>query len=357
MRKQNFKQAFILRYYIYLIISIGMSMLPAAMTAQESLDSKKASLEHRIATKYRIIESGGKYGVYDTEIQQHVTEVDMDYLEYSHSAQPEEDMSFCYYYFERGLMYGKIGINMNDNSTMEIAKENPMYVASLDACTTIDSSMQEKCGDALQSCLQELDGSYGQIAVLDASSAHLLAWTAMQKDSTGFNKAPLLRKFCSNRILKPVTILNCAGLEDCNEVEAFEFEKGEPCSNAMEWASLFNYFYHAHHLMIPLMDGDSVYTNTKFVYPDSVLMKFRENTLRNAGLKDVAYMSLTDTKSYAGVYDQLLTSNGQTESSFVGCVPAIQPKYCICMIIYKDEADVIQKSSMEMFVKLLMKQL
>jgi hypothetical protein len=66
-----------------------------------------------------IVSKNGKYGIYDREKNDSVTAVDMDYIEYSHYFQPEDGMCFCYFYYEKGLKCGKIGINMNDNTKME----------------------------------------------------------------------------------------------------------------------------------------------------------------------------------------------------------------------------------------------
>lgn len=372
-----------------LILWAVLSLMACKLAAQEAVDSTKLALEKRIQAKYTIVESDGKLGIFDQEKQEPVTETDMDYIQYSHCAQPEEDMCFCYFYFERGYMHGKIGINMQDNSKMEISMENPAYVAKLDACTTIDSLTQQNCQDVLYHAMEQLDGSYGQVAILDAQTANLLGWVALQKDSTGWCKAPLLKEFCTNQVLKPIMtmkMLEDSGLTLLNPVDTlpksmtykqallsksdmhlqqlFErnpkgqilwelFAKGEPMSNALEWASLFNFIYHQPTYLIPTLEGDSVRIDTEITFEDQTRQAFREvavdiNKTGGAQAKDAP-----KGVSLAGFYDQLLTSQGHREWSFVGCIPAEKPSYCICMVVHSADQKIGSSSPIAPFVNRL----
>ena len=94
-------------------------------------EEEKARMDSLIQARYVIVSMNGKYGIYDREKNDSVTAVDMDYIEYSHYFQPEDSMCFCYFYYEKGLQCGKIGINMNDNTKMEAFADNPKYAVSM----------------------------------------------------------------------------------------------------------------------------------------------------------------------------------------------------------------------------------
>ena len=94
-------------------------------------EEDKARMDSLIQARYVIVSMNGKYGIYDREKNDSVTAVDMDYIEYSHYFQPEESMCFCYFYYEKGLQCGKIGINMNNNTKMEAFADKPKYAVSM----------------------------------------------------------------------------------------------------------------------------------------------------------------------------------------------------------------------------------
>ena len=94
-------------------------------------EEDKARMDSCLQARYVIVSMNGKYGIYDCEKNDSVTAVDMDYIEYSHYFQPEDSMCFCYFYYEKGLQCGKIGINMNDNTKMEAFADNPKYAVSM----------------------------------------------------------------------------------------------------------------------------------------------------------------------------------------------------------------------------------
>lgn len=73
-----------------------------------------------------------------------------------------------YFYAEKGIEQGIIGVYGNNNQTLGIWHDNPEYVGNLDECTTIDTAISKKCKSLLQKGMKTLDGTYGQIAVIDA---------------------------------------------------------------------------------------------------------------------------------------------------------------------------------------------
>ena len=141
---------------ITMVLALLLSVIGADVCAQEVADSvwvdsvevdsvaldeefksdydteeDRARMDSCIQARYVIVSKNGKYGIYDREKNDSVTAVDMDNIEYSHYFQPEDGMCFCYFYYEKGLQCGKIGINMNDNTKMEAFADNPKYAVSM----------------------------------------------------------------------------------------------------------------------------------------------------------------------------------------------------------------------------------
>ena len=59
-------------------------------------------------------------------------------------------MCFCYFHFEKGLQFGKIGINMNDNTKMEVISDNPRLVGKEENIPTKDSLISAQSCDVLK---------------------------------------------------------------------------------------------------------------------------------------------------------------------------------------------------------------
>lgn len=51
-----------------------------------------------------------------------------------------------------------------------------------------------------------MDGTYGQVAVLDAQTGRLKAWIALEKDGEDYVEGKLLKQACSPRVLTLVGI-------------------------------------------------------------------------------------------------------------------------------------------------------
>ena len=159
-------------------------------------DSKedKARMDSLIQARYVIVSMNGKYGIYDREKNDSVTAVDMDNIEYSHYFQPEDSMCFCYFYYEKGLQCGKIGIIMNDNTKMEAFADNPRLVGNVEDFPAIDSLISERSYDVLSDCMAAIDGIKGQVAVIDAKTADVLALGALENADGDIVNAPMSRQ-------------------------------------------------------------------------------------------------------------------------------------------------------------------
>ena len=157
-------------------------------------EEDKARMDSLIQARYVIVSMNGKYGIYDREKNDSVTAVDMDYIEYSHYFQPEESMCFCYFYYEKGLQCGKIGIIMNDNTKMEAFADNPRLVGNVEDFPAIDSLISERSYDVLSDCMAAIDGIKGQVAVIDAKTADVLALGALENADGDIVNAPMSRQ-------------------------------------------------------------------------------------------------------------------------------------------------------------------
>lgn len=272
-------------------------------------------------TRFAIVSKDGKLGIYDLEKHENVTEIDMDVAGFSRRYVSEDGIEVFYFYVEKGIERGTIGVVGENNQTVGVWMDNPEYVAKLDECTTIDSVMTQKCQDVLSEGLKMLNGTYGQIAVIDAQTGRLKSWVALEKDRDDYSEGKLLKQACSPRILTLVGItpmladvngsLNdmmdlCGGIYNigdsisirdhnwrsggygvmtCRQAlthksnvamfkillvnrgdNAFGIWKkmtsDEKQTNAMELAALFNGAYQKNTLTFPTLQGDSVTEET-----------------------------------------------------------------------------------------------
>lgn len=156
--------------------------------------------------KFAVVSKGGKQGIYDLEKHENVTEIDLDVAGFSRRYVSEDGIEVFYFYVEKGIERGTIGVVGENNQTVGVWMDNPEYVAKLDECTTIDSVMTQKCQDVLSEGLKMLNGTYGQIAVIDAQTGRLKSWVALEKDSDDYAEGKLLKQACSPRILSLVGI-------------------------------------------------------------------------------------------------------------------------------------------------------
>ena len=188
-----------------LVDSVEVDSVALAEEFKSDYDSEeeKEEMDSLIQARYVIVSMNGKYGIYDREKNNSVTAVDMDYIEYSHYFQPEEGMCFCYFYFEKGLKCGKIGINMNDNTKMEAFADNPRLVGKVEDFPAIDSLISARSYDVLSDCMAAIDRIKGQVAVIDAKTADVLAWGALEIADGDIVNAPM-----SDKVNKLIEWLN-----------------------------------------------------------------------------------------------------------------------------------------------------
>lgn len=357
--------------------SVEVDSVALAEEFKSGYDSEenKAKMDSCIQARYVIVSNNGKYGIYDREKNDSVTAVDMDYIEYSHYFQPEESMCFCYFYYEKGLQYGKIGINMNDNTKVEAFADNPKLVGKEEDFPTIDSLISMQSYDVLNECMTDIDGIQGQVAVIDARTADVLAWGALQNVEGDIVYAPLLKRYCSLETYMPFVAADCLAqskisledsvdtgqgilvLNDSLRIRDHNWRRGgygmltyrqallnksrigmyhammtlpdgtdywryvtdqTKNTNAMEMATVFNNIFH--------LDSVNVSMERRSNIREIAIGMFKERGIQHKrALKDV---------ELAGVYN---VADDETEQTFtfVGCFPVDKPKYAISMVVQR----------------------
>ena len=184
-------------------VEVDSDALDEEFKSDYDTEEERARMDSCIQARYVIVSKNGKYGIYDREKNDSVTAVDMDYIVYSHYFQPEDSMCFCYFYFEKGLKCGKIGINMNDNTKTEIFADNPRLVGKKEDFPAIDSLISEQSNDVLSECMAAIDGIQGQVAVIDARTSDVLAWGALENVEGDIVNATM-----SYKVNEPIEWLN-----------------------------------------------------------------------------------------------------------------------------------------------------
>ena len=338
-------------------------------------EEDRARMDSCIQARYVIVSKNGKYGIYDREKNDSVTAVDMDNIEYSHYFQPEDGMCFCYFYFEKGLKCGKIGINMNDNTKMEAFADNPRLVGKQEEFPAIDSLVSAHCYEVLSECMTAIDGIQGQVAVIDARTSDVLAWGALEQVEGDIVYAPLLKRLCSSETYMPFVAADCLAqsntsledsidtgqgilvLNDSVRIRDHNWRRGgygmltyrqallnksrigmyhammtlpdgmdywkyatdqTKNTNAMELATVFNNIFH--------LDSVNVSAERRGNIRAIAIGMFKEGGIQHKRApKDV---------ELAGVYNVADDGTEQT-FTFVGCFPADKPKYAVSMVVQR----------------------
>lgn len=356
-------------------IEVDSLALPQEFELACESDEEKATVDSCIQARYVIVSENGKYGIYDREKNDSVTPIDMDFIQYSHHFHPEEDMCFCYFYFEKGLKSGKIGINMSDNTKTSVFCDNPRLVASLDEYDTIDTLITTKCRDVLRECMMDINGIQGQIAVVDAQTSQLLSWEALKNVDNELVNAPLLKKICSSETFLPFVAAGCLawsntsmedsidignGILEVNDsliIRDHNWRKGgygmmtysqallnrsrigmyyaimtmkngmeywncatdtTKNTNAMEIAALFNNIYHA--------DTTNIDASKHRNIREIAIGMFKEGGIQ--------YRRAPKNVELAGMYN--VSDDGKEQAfSFVGCFPAGKPRFAVSMVVIR----------------------
>lgn len=345
--------------------------------------------------RYAIVTKDGKMGIYDLERHENVTAIDMDFVCYSRSLQLDDSLCLYYFYAEDSLLSGVIGVAGTNNSILGFWGDNPRLVGNLDRCTTIDSIVSDTCRSMLLNCMKRLNGSYGQIAVVDARTGHLKAWVALNGSGGGFEDAKLLKLSCTASIFRPVfaaSLLAGVGVSLDDSIDtgngiysagggleirdscwrdggygvltfgqalAFrsdiavysavlaargtdvpeiwkEISGGKKETNAMEIASIVNSYYSKDKILYPSLEGDSLRVEEfPNMSPQAVgNVKKVLDGFSLAASKANNVLDKLGKASIAGLYGAyVFPDDKSSELSFAGCFPSDNPRYAVGLFI------------------------
>lgn len=200
-------------------------------------------------------------------------------------------------------------------------KEFFCYDDSVEICSLADKELIDMCYDLLDTNMNlETDGIYGQMAVVDATTSEVLAWASLEKQLDGevygdMVYVPFKKNVCSTDILVPFMATKCleesgrplGGDAGCDTTQN---------SNAIELAMSFNQMYHH--------ESSSEYV--------------RKVATGNFEKKGKLHRLTPRCVKLAGMYNILQSEYNKIcsdEFTFVGCFPADNPKYAICMVVIR----------------------
>lgn len=356
-------------------VEVDSVALAEELKSDYDSEEEKAEMDSLIQARYVIVSMNGKYGIYDREKNDSVTAVDMDYIEYSHYFQSEDSMCFCYFYYEKGLQCGKIGINMNDNTKMEAFADNPRLVGKVEDFPAIDPLISERSYDVLSECMAAIDGIKGQVAVIDAKTADVLAWGTLENVEGDIVYAPLLKRLCSSETYMPFVAADCLAqsktsledsvdtgqgilvLNDSVRISDHNWRRGGYGMLTYRQALLNKSRIGMYHAMMTLPDGMDYWkyatdltknTNAmelatvfnNIFHMDSVnVSKERRGNIRAIAIGmfkegGIQHKRAPKDVELAGVYNVADDGTEQT-FTFVGCFPADKPKYAVSMVVQR----------------------
>lgn len=356
-------------------VEVDSVALAAEFKSDYDSEEEKARMDSCIQARYVIVSMNGKYGIYDREKNDSVTAVDMDYIEYSHYFQPEDGMFFCYFYYEKGLQCGKIGINMNDNTKMEAFADNPRLVGKMEDFPAIDSLILVRSYDVLSECMADIDGIQGQVSVIDAKTGDVLTWGALENVEGDIVYAPLLKRLCSSETYMPFVAADCLAqsntsleesvdtgqgilvLNDSVRIRDHNWRRGGYGMLTYRQALLNKSRIGMYHAMMTLPDGMDYWKyatdqtkNTNALELATVFNNIFHLDSVNVSAERCGYIRAIAIGMFqeggiqhkrapknvelAGVYNVADDGTEQT-FTFVGCFPADKPKYAVSMVVLR----------------------
>ena len=284
-------------------------------------------------------------------------------------------MCFCYFYYEKGLQCGKIGINMNDNTKMEAFADNPRLVGKEKDFPAIDSLISARSYDVLNDCMAAIDGIKGQVAVIDARTSDVLAWGALENVEGDIVYAPLLKRLCSSETYMPFVAADCLAqsktsledsvdtgqgvfvLNDSVRIRDHNWRRGGYGMLTYRQALLNKSRIGMYHAMMTLPDGMDYWKyatdQTKNTNAMELAMVFNNifhldsvnvSAERRGNIRAIAigmfkeggiqHKRAPKDVELAGVYNVADDGTEQT-FTFVGCFPADKPKYAVSMVVQR----------------------
>lgn len=316
-------------------------------------------------TRYATVRKDGKWGIYDLERKENVTEVDMDMIMFSRFHVSEDGVRVCYFYAEKGYKCANIGVIMDNNQQVAVWKDNSKYIADLSRCTTIDSTLSSRCRLLLSESLTQINGDYGQIAIIDANSGHLKTWVASSKQGSGYEESPILLNSCSINAMSPFLLKLMLGQTGRTLDSTVETSDGTlTCRQLIEQGK-------EHLLLIDTTDdkkpfeekmkelknditaGDALMlacsmtgigNGGRFMHPtlqeDEVTCE-EDELLSPDAMREIRSLYKMESPNIAGRYSVVTNavrydgSGPVDEMCFAGFMPSDKPKYAICVFLNK----------------------
>lgn len=179
------------------------------------------------------------------------------------------------------------------SKTVAQESEASLWDNKAEICPLADKELIDTCYEVLdRNMVLETDGMYGQIAVVDATSSKVLAWASLEntreegEEYGDIAYVPFKNNVCTRNILKSFYDTNLTG----------QLRDAERSSNAIDLAMSFNKMCHQR-------------LSLDFI-----------------------------NKNALGKYNTLQYDEGKCifdEFTFVGCLPANNPKYTVSMVVIR----------------------
>lgn len=157
--------------------------------------------------RFAIVTKNNRQGIYDLRKGRNVTPIAYEGLSYYECEVTEWGVPITHFLAYRGTELGRIAVEGDNDKVFEVWSDNPELVASLTYCTTIDDKIMEQCKQTLSNGLPKLQGTHGQVAVIDVQTGQLKAWVAMQNDKGSVTETKLLKKACGSSAMLPLFAL------------------------------------------------------------------------------------------------------------------------------------------------------
>lgn len=159
--------------------------------------------------RYAVVKKDGKYGLYDLKNHRNLTELDWDELTFRNREEIRPDTFVCFFNARRDFQYGALGVVESSNEVVSLFDREGRRTVSLKDCTTLSKDITDKCRASLGHALAEAGGTYGQVAVLEASTGRLKAWVALKRKGAEYVDGPILRFAAIPTVGKVMLAVGC----------------------------------------------------------------------------------------------------------------------------------------------------
>ncbi|MBP3849625.1 MAG: hypothetical protein J6E43_02320 [Prevotella sp.] len=333
--------------------------------------------------KYAIVSKDGKKGIYDMMLHKNVTEIEYRDLGFSKQTVAEDSAYISMFYATRGIKRGIVSIYEPTNNVVSIWMDDPDELYSLDECTTIDKKITRKATKLLDNLMESQQMENAQIVILDAKSGRLKTWVRLDRDMDKDEAGKLLVHSCTGSLTKPFhtvmalendsVSLDCTkdgmsyrqAIKSCNNQIMLQAIRNGYRRSAVDrvWRELtdtknsstspfilavgYNSLANNGTMIIPTMKADSVNLEENVFSPSNIANLKDVLWVDRVASPQLAWLS-TDTEwlGYAtaeDIYEEEDKEHAKVigkQIAFAGCFPVEEPRYTICIVGDKYDADV-----------------